>query len=204
MGFLVPDQSIVRNGRRRRKHQGCIGCEEIHDQRRANLTTVSSAEMGHQPISSLHMSIFWFGRIGSSRPGRAVSCLHGAQGRVRRGRHTTCTSELDDARPSLDRPSTVQRWQEAVPIIGIVRARSLFLVAAGVTRMAETASAGSVGRALVLYSPAHIHRMEKAGLFPKRVQLGPCRVGWVESEVLEWLQERIRRRETSRPPASKP
>jgi prophage regulatory protein len=50
-------------------------------------------------------------------------------------------------------------------------------------------------RALVLYSPAHIDRLEKAGRFPKRVQLGPCRVGWVESEVLAWLEERIRQRE---------
>lgn len=46
-------------------------------------------------------------------------------------------------------------------------------------------------RSLVLYSPAHIDRMEKAGHFPKRVQLGPCRVGWVEDEVLAWLQARI-------------
>ena len=55
-------------------------------------------------------------------------------------------------------------------------------------------------RTLVLYSPAHIDRLEKAGRFPKRVQLGPYRVGWVESEVLEWLQERIRKRED--PPVS--
>ena len=52
-------------------------------------------------------------------------------------------------------------------------------------------------RALVLYSPAHIDRLEKAGRFPKRVQLGPCRVGWVESEVLDWLQERISARDKS-------
>ena len=50
-------------------------------------------------------------------------------------------------------------------------------------------------RALVLYSPAHIDRLEKACRFPKRVQLGPCRVGWVESEVLAWLHERIGKRE---------
>jgi prophage regulatory protein len=62
-------------------------------------------------------------------------------------------------------------------------------------------------RALVLYSPAHIDRLEKAGLFPKRVQLGPCRVGWVESEVLAWLQERMNRRNatiTNEPLASLP
>lgn len=50
-------------------------------------------------------------------------------------------------------------------------------------------------RELVLYSPQHIARLEAAGKFPKRVQLGQCRVGWVEQEVLDWLQERIRSRD---------
>jgi len=44
---------------------------------------------------------------------------------------------------------------------------------------------------LVLYSPQHIARLEKAGKFPKRIQLGPNRVGWLESEVLEWLEYRL-------------
>ena len=44
---------------------------------------------------------------------------------------------------------------------------------------------------LVLYSPQHIARLEKAGKFPKRVQIGPNRVGWVEEEVLDWLQQRL-------------
>jgi prophage regulatory protein len=48
---------------------------------------------------------------------------------------------------------------------------------------------------LVLYSPQHIARLETAGKFPKRVQIGPNRVGWVEAEVLDWLQEWIDRRE---------
>ena len=48
---------------------------------------------------------------------------------------------------------------------------------------------------LVLYSPQHVARLEKAGLFPKRVQLGPNRVGWVEQEVLDWLEQRISLRE---------
>ena len=48
---------------------------------------------------------------------------------------------------------------------------------------------------LVLYSPQHVARLEKAGQFPKRVQLGPNRVGWVEDEVLDWLQSRLDRRE---------
>ncbi|MEL7254177.1 MAG: AlpA family phage regulatory protein [Pseudomonadota bacterium] len=48
---------------------------------------------------------------------------------------------------------------------------------------------------LVLYSPQHIARLEKSGDFPKRVQLGANRVGWIEAEVLEWLEKRINDRE---------
>ncbi len=48
---------------------------------------------------------------------------------------------------------------------------------------------------LVLYSPQHVARLEKAGKFPTRVQLGPNRVGWVEDEVLDWLQSRLDGRE---------
>lgn len=44
---------------------------------------------------------------------------------------------------------------------------------------------------LVLYSPQHIARLEKVGKFPKRIRLGPNRVGWVEREVLDWLDERL-------------
>jgi len=48
---------------------------------------------------------------------------------------------------------------------------------------------------MVLYSPQHIARLEAAGQFPKRVQLGANRVGWIEDEVLDWLQQKIDRRE---------
>jgi prophage regulatory protein len=48
---------------------------------------------------------------------------------------------------------------------------------------------------LVLYSPQPTARLEKAGLFPNRIQLGPNRVGWVESEVLEWLEKWFAQRE---------
>ena len=46
-------------------------------------------------------------------------------------------------------------------------------------------------REVVLYSSQHVARLEKAGKFPMRVKLGQARVGWIESEVLEWLQKRI-------------
>ncbi len=48
---------------------------------------------------------------------------------------------------------------------------------------------------MVLYSPQHIARLEAAGKFPKRVKLGPNRVGWVESEIVDWLEFLIERRD---------
>lgn len=50
---------------------------------------------------------------------------------------------------------------------------------------------------LVLYSPQHIARLEKAGQFPQRVQLGPNRVGWVEAEVLDWLTQKLAHRKAT-------
>lgn len=43
---------------------------------------------------------------------------------------------------------------------------------------------------LVPYSRQHILRLEKQGKFPRRVRIGPRRVGWWLSEVLEWLHAR--------------
>ena len=48
---------------------------------------------------------------------------------------------------------------------------------------------------VVPYSLTHIARLEGGGHFPRRVKLGPCRVGWVESEVLNWLNKRLAERE---------
>jgi prophage regulatory protein len=50
-------------------------------------------------------------------------------------------------------------------------------------------------RVLVPYSDMQIWRMEKAGTFPKRIKLGPNRVGWILSEVLEWIENRKAERE---------
>lgn len=52
-------------------------------------------------------------------------------------------------------------------------------------------------RDIVLYSPAHIDRLENAGQFPKRVRLGKNRVGWVAQEVYDWLRSRINKRDSS-------
>ena len=37
-----------------------------------------------------------------------------------------------------------------------------------------------------------IWRWERAGKFPKRLQLGGHCVGWLESEVVEWIENRPR------------
>jgi len=43
----------------------------------------------------------------------------------------------------------------------------------------------------VPFSPVQIWRLEKAGEFPRRVKLGPNRIGWVEEEVEAWLRQRM-------------
>ena len=40
-----------------------------------------------------------------------------------------------------------------------------------------------------------IWRMEKEGRFPKRIHLGPQSVGWLESELVAWLEKRKQARE---------
>lgn len=45
-------------------------------------------------------------------------------------------------------------------------------------------------RLLVPYCDQHIRRLEKAGKFPKRLQLGENRVGWYLREVLAWIASR--------------
>jgi prophage regulatory protein len=50
-------------------------------------------------------------------------------------------------------------------------------------------------REKVIYSPAHIARLEAAGQFPKRVRLGTGRVGWVEQEIDAWITTRIAERD---------
>lgn len=39
-------------------------------------------------------------------------------------------------------------------------------------------------------SGASLRRMEKLGLFPKRRRIGVRAVGWLESEVMEWIAKR--------------
>ena len=45
-------------------------------------------------------------------------------------------------------------------------------------------------RAIVPYSSQHVLRLEKLGRFPRRIQLGPRRVGWRLFDVLMWIDAR--------------
>lgn len=43
---------------------------------------------------------------------------------------------------------------------------------------------------LVPYTPQHIRRLEKAGEFPRRMQLGQNRIGWRLMDIEAWLVAR--------------
>jgi len=47
------------------------------------------------------------------------------------------------------------------------------------------------------YSDMHIYRLEKVGKFPKRIQIGPNAVGWLDSEVDDWIAEKIAARDVA-------
>ena len=49
-------------------------------------------------------------------------------------------------------------------------------------------------RQIIPYSDVHIGRLEKAGKFPRRIHLGPGRVGWRLSELMRWIDERAEER----------
>ena len=53
---------------------------------------------------------------------------------------------------------------------------------------------------MVPYSPQHILRLEKKGMFPKRIVIGPGRVGWRLSDIEAWLVQRAQFDGTARMP----
>lgn len=44
------------------------------------------------------------------------------------------------------------------------------------------------------FSRPHLIRLEKANRFPKRIQISPGRVGWLKSEIEQWIIERAAER----------
>jgi prophage regulatory protein len=49
----------------------------------------------------------------------------------------------------------------------------------------------------IKYSRVHVSRLEKANKFPKHVNLGPQSIGWLESEVDDWIAAKAAERSTS-------
>ena len=41
------------------------------------------------------------------------------------------------------------------------------------------------------FSRTHLYRKINAGTFPKPVPLGPKKVGFLESEIVDWMEERL-------------
>ncbi len=51
---------------------------------------------------------------------------------------------------------------------------------------------------IVSLSDATVWRREKMGDFPRRIKLGGNSVGWLESEVEDWLSKKVSERFSSR------
>ena len=49
-------------------------------------------------------------------------------------------------------------------------------------------------RLQVIYSRQHWDRLIAAGKAPRPVRLGPHRVGWLQTEIDAWIEERISQR----------
>jgi prophage regulatory protein len=49
------------------------------------------------------------------------------------------------------------------------------------------------------YCSDHIRRLEKKGEFPLHINLGGGRIGWVESEIDDWIKNKIRERDNYLP-----
>jgi prophage regulatory protein len=48
-------------------------------------------------------------------------------------------------------------------------------------------------------SHAALSQMERKNMFPRRIKIGQQRVAWIESEVREWLADRMAERNEARP-----
>jgi prophage regulatory protein len=53
-------------------------------------------------------------------------------------------------------------------------------------------------RNLVPYSSSHIARLEKNGNFPRRIQIGPCRVAWSHNDIIEWIENKKEKKQRDR------
>jgi hypothetical protein len=160
-GFLSLDQGVGRRERRRRAHRRCIGCEE--STRKSSSPQIRPRAMRREPTNEGSTPIFWFGRIASSRPGRAVFdrtarkaearlAVAPSSPRTRRFQAAPCPAEHratvargradprhGAASPKFDRGQPGPRWRYGERSQRVPRERAQ-------PAWAETASAGSVAR----------------------------------------------------------
>jgi prophage regulatory protein len=49
------------------------------------------------------------------------------------------------------------------------------------------------------YCSDHIRRLEKKGEFPLHINLGDGRIAWIEAEIDNWIEQKIRKRDNYLP-----
>jgi predicted DNA-binding transcriptional regulator AlpA len=49
----------------------------------------------------------------------------------------------------------------------------------------------------ITWSRVHLDRLQKDGLFPRKVKLAPNTAAYVESEILAWIEARCAARESA-------
>lgn len=49
----------------------------------------------------------------------------------------------------------------------------------------------------VNYSVSQIDKMVSQGRFPRKIKLGPNKIGFLENEVDAWIEERVRERDAA-------
>ena len=49
----------------------------------------------------------------------------------------------------------------------------------------------------VTYSRVHLYRLIEAGKFPRPIVVGAARVAWIESEIDQWISDRMAEREAA-------
>ena len=50
---------------------------------------------------------------------------------------------------------------------------------------------------MVPFTRQHVLRLEKAGKFPRRIQIGARRVGWLYAEIESWVTAKVDGRDTT-------
>ena len=67
-----------------------------------------------------------------------------------------------------------------------------------VTSETDRIISGREVREMVSYSLMQIWRLERDGRFPKRIRLGPGRIGWSLREIQDWIAARKAERDEER------